>query len=114
MKTAFRLVEAVAELYETGRKQNVVVAPVTADAIYIEEKRINFLSTVSPDLPSFALQTAQMSALADLLEQAIPRALLKNSSLPTVINWLRNGYNGRPLEWSSLKSACPACPQTFS
>ena len=108
VKTAFRLVEAVAELYEAGRKQNVVVAPVTADAIYIEEKRINFLSSVSPDLPSFALQTAQMSALADLLEQAIPRALLKNSSLPTVINWLRNGYNGRPLEWSSLKSALRA------
>ena len=108
VKDALRLVEAIAELYEAGRGQNVVVAPVTADAIYVDEKKINFLSTVSPDMPSFALRTAQMSALADLLERAIPRALLKNSSLPAVINWLRNGYNGHSLEWSSLKTALRA------
>lgn len=107
-KDGLRLVEALAELYEAGKKQNVAIDPVTADAIYVDGGQINFLSTISPDSPTPALLTAQMCALADLLEQAIPSALMKNSSLPTVINWLRHGYNGRVLEWNSLRSALRA------
>lgn len=105
VKMGLRLVEALAELYEAGREQNVAVAPLTADAIYMDGEQINFLSTVSPGSYSLALQTTQMHALADLLEQIIPPVLLKKSSLLSVTNWLRQGYNGHSLEWSSLKSA---------
>ncbi len=104
----YRLIEALAELYEAGRVKNIAVAPVSADAVYVQEGQVHFLSTVAPGQPPPTLQAEQMWSLADLLEQALPAALLKKSRLATVVQWLRHGYNGRTLEWSTLQSALRA------
>lgn len=101
---AFALVQAVADVYEACREQGLAARPFVAESIYTDGEQFCFFSPVVAGAPGDEQRTAQMTGLADILEQSITPADLKGSTVAVVVHWLRRGYGGVLLEWGVLAS----------
>lgn len=101
----FALTQAVAELYNACHEQNTAAAPLDLASVYIDNNSFSFFSPLEDGIPDDAQRTAQMAALADILEQMVPAEVLTKSKLAVVVHWLRNGYGGAALEWQPLLGA---------
>ncbi len=104
-KQGFALAQAVAELYSACIGQNLAALPLDLASVYLENDVFSFLSPLEEGTPADADRVAQMTALAEILEQVVPNEVLTVSKLAVVVHWLRNGYGGVVLEWQHLLGA---------
>ncbi len=104
-KQGFALAQAVAELYNVFHEQNMAAVPLDLASIYVDDNNFSFFSPLEDGISDDAQRVAQMTALADILEQMVPGEVLAKSKLAVVVHWLRNGYGGSALEWQPLLGA---------
>lgn len=108
-RQACAIISAAAELYTAAETRGYDTEPLGADSIFIHgEGDVHFLSPVVPGQFDPAKQAerlpAQMQALADALEPVLPQNVPGQTRVATLVQWLREGYEGSYMEWQSVGS----------
>ncbi len=99
------LIGAAAELYGACTAAGLAAGPLSADMIFLGKKEeFSFLSPVIAGEPSAEGTAAQMRGLADALAPVQPRNVPGQTRIATLIAWMRDGFEGRMLEWSAIAS----------
>lgn len=103
------IITAAAELYQAAAARGLETAPLQADSIFVHgESDVHFLSPVIPGQYDPARQAEllplQMQALAAALEPLLPRNVPGQTRVATLVEWIRNGYEGSYMDWASVAS----------
>lgn len=94
-----RIIIAAAALYEACAAAGVSAGGLHTDAVYLSRREVRFLS------PAVAAETDERTAqrsLAAVLEPLLPQSGSGRGRVATLIQWLREGYEGAPLQWAQL------------
>lgn len=99
------IVEAAADLYCTAAEKNVAAGPVVSHGVYMSaDDRVSFLSPVQPGEHRGELLVAQQQSLAAVLSPFMPKEGTPGySRMLTLMDWLKNGYEGSVVDWAALK-----------
>ena len=102
---AFRLIQAVAELYCACNEMGLAARAIGAETIFTDGEQFNFLSPVIAGEITDDQRAAQMEALASALEQVMAPEEIAGSNISVIVHWLRSGYGGAPLQWRPLAAS---------
>lgn len=98
------IVEAAAALYQDAAARNVAAGGLAEHDIYMrKDDCVSFLSPVQTGEHSPELVPVQQQSLALALLPHLPKPGTPGQSrVTTLVDWMLNGYEGAPLEWSAL------------
>lgn len=98
---ACKVIAAAAELYAAAQEKNICMGQLRADSIFVRGESVRFLSPVLPGESSPEQLPEQMKALADALVPVLPQNEAGQTRVATLVNWIRDGYEGAYLDWIS-------------
>lgn len=105
VQQACSIIIAAAELYQAAAEQNIAADGLAGESIFIKGKdEISFLSPVLPGPHAEELVPTQMETLAASLEAVLPANVPGQNRIATLLNWMREGYEGQKLEWRAIAS----------
>lgn len=105
---AYELILAEAELYSACREQEMAARPLLPGAIYTDGAEFSFFSPVVAGSVDEEQRAEQMETLAELLEAAVDKHALEQTNVANIMIWMRQGYNGAPLQWRPLAASLAA------
>ncbi len=113
VKQVCRLISAAAELYNAAHGRDIAMGPLHPDSIYVHgEDDVHFLSPVLPGKEEATSLHVQMVGLADALEPVLPHNVPGQTRVATLVQWIREGYEGEHLDWNAVGStAAIICEQ---
>lgn len=98
---ACKIIAAASELYAAAQDKNVCMGFLRADSIFVHGEEVRFLSPALPGESSPEQLPEQMKALANALEAVLPQNEAGQTRVATLVNWIRDGYEGSYLDWVS-------------
>ncbi len=99
------LICAAAKLYEACASAGLATTPLTAGMVFMNrEGDFNFLSPVCAGEPAENAALRQQQGLAELIRQVQPRGVPGQGRIATILNWMQDGYEGEPLDWTATAS----------
>lgn len=111
-----RIVLAAAELYSAAERADLPTRPLESDMIFLSRKGIvNFLSPVS-DGGTYNSEAGleAMRQLGELLTPLLPTNVPGQTRASTLLQWMKEGYEGNPLDWDSIGSTAQLIRQQLN
>lgn len=102
------IIKTAAQLYTHCAEQQLQAAPLSRTHIFMKQDKtgckISFLSPIydTPDQPTHSHQ--HMQGLADALLPLLPTNTAGQTRIATLIQWLKEGYEGNYLDWPAVES----------
>ena len=98
------IIEAAGKLYAEAAERNIAATGLYPHSIYLSgEQRVQFLSPVVHGEHTAESVAVQMDALAAALAPMMPKeGVPGRTRVLTLLDWLKNGYEGVRLEWIAL------------
>lgn len=111
-----RIVLAAAELYSAAERADLPAHALESDMIFLSRKGIvNFLSPVS-DAGAYNRETGReaMQKLGELLTPLLPVNVPGQTRAATLLQWMKEGYEGNELDWDSIGSTAQLIRQQLN
>ncbi len=100
-----RIIRAASELYSEAQGKQLCMGALRADSIFVHgEEGVHFLSPVLPGDAEASELHEQMVGLAAALEPVLPMDVPGQTRVATLVQWIREGYEGEHLDWSAVGS----------
>ena len=112
---ACAIISAVAAMCLAAQQQNIALEPSLAYTIFVDKK--NKVSILSPVLPGEYMPeqcVACMQNLADVLLPILPRNVPGQGRVATLVQWIREGYEGSYLDWKTISATADEIKQQTS
>lgn len=102
VRAVCRIIEETARIYGLCLQAGLSTRSLSAASIFLDEAETpRFLSPVTAAQEESPVDAADMAALADALRPVRPKGVPGENRVLTLLQWLREGYEGQQLDWNT-------------
>lgn len=111
------IMESVSQLYIACEKANLKAAPLSRADIFLIQGKNTSVRFLSPIYDSSAPPTTRaelMQGLASSLEPLLPQQVAGQTRIATLLQWIRDGYEGEHMEWPVVNATAMMIEEQLS